>query len=158
MIRFQVLKEIWYIYNCAGSSSYFWDLRETVGPTPGYGSMTLWSGASQHGQDRSGLQQKEDHDEPHYHQRNDSRYLGVHLDKKLDWKINSEAVCRKGMSRRYFLRKLGSFNVRSKMFEIFYQHVQRPLPQKIPKKLEVVEERGHNKLTAVLDNKQWPTG
>lgn len=27
------------------------------------------------------------------------RYLGVHLDKKLDWKVNTEAVYRKGMSR-----------------------------------------------------------
>ena len=27
------------------------------------------------------------------------RYLGVHLDNKLDWKCNSEAVYRKGQSR-----------------------------------------------------------
>ena len=51
------------------------------------------------------------------------RYLGVHLDNRLDWKCNTEAVYRKGQSRLYFLRKLRSFNVCSKMLHIFYQSV-----------------------------------
>ncbi|TKS65974.1 putative RNA-directed DNA polymerase from transposon BS [Collichthys lucidus] len=50
----------------------------------------------------------------------DYRYLGVVIDNRLDWKSNTEAVYKKGMSRLYFLRKLRSFNVCSKMLEIFY--------------------------------------
>ena len=39
------------------------------------------------------------------------KYLGVHMNNKLDRK----AVYKKGQSRRYFLRKLRSINVCSKM-------------------------------------------
>ena len=39
------------------------------------------------------------------------KYLGVLLDNKLDWRANTEAVYRKGMSIFYFLRRLRSFNV-----------------------------------------------
>ncbi|KAL3063508.1 hypothetical protein OYC64_003138 [Pagothenia borchgrevinki] len=53
----------------------------------------------------------------------DFKYLGVHLDNGLNWRINTDAVHKKGMSRLYFLRKLRSFNVCSKMLEIFYQSV-----------------------------------
>ncbi|KAL3050872.1 hypothetical protein OYC64_001194 [Pagothenia borchgrevinki] len=53
----------------------------------------------------------------------DYKYLGVHLDNGLKWRINTDAVYKKGMSRLYFLRKLRSFNVCSKMLEIFYQSV-----------------------------------
>ena len=53
----------------------------------------------------------------------DYKYLGVHIDNGLNWKANTEAVYKKGMSRLYFLRKLRSFNVCSKMLEIFYQSV-----------------------------------
>ena len=31
----------------------------------------------------------------------DSKYNGVHLDNKLDWNCNTEAVYRKGKSRHY---------------------------------------------------------
>ncbi|XP_062844747.1 zinc finger protein 420-like, partial [Trichomycterus rosablanca] len=51
------------------------------------------------------------------------KYLGVWLDNRLDWRANTEAVYRKGMSRLYFLRKLMSFNVCNKMLTIFYQSV-----------------------------------
>ena len=34
------------------------------------------------------------------------KYLGVHLDNKLDWSANSQALYKKGQSRLYFLRKL----------------------------------------------------
>ena len=51
------------------------------------------------------------------------KYLGVHLDEKLNWKCNSEAVYKKGQSRLYFLRKLKSFNVCNKMLNMFYQSV-----------------------------------
>ncbi|KAM7380045.1 hypothetical protein PAMP_003369 [Pampus punctatissimus] len=53
----------------------------------------------------------------------DYKYPGVVIDNILDWKTNTEAVYKKGMSRLYFLRKLRSFNVCSKMLEIFYQSV-----------------------------------
>ena len=53
----------------------------------------------------------------------DYRYLGVVIDNRLDWKSNTEAVYKKGMSRLYFLRKLRSFEVCTKMLEIFYQSV-----------------------------------
>ncbi|KAI3353878.1 hypothetical protein L3Q82_005088 [Scortum barcoo] len=53
----------------------------------------------------------------------DYKYLGVVIDNRLDWKSNTEAVYKKGMSRLSFLRKLRSFNVGSRMLEIFYQSV-----------------------------------
>lgn len=45
----------------------------------------------------------------------DYKYLGVVIGNRLDWKSNTEAVYKKGVSRLYFLRKLKSFNVCSKM-------------------------------------------
>ena len=51
------------------------------------------------------------------------KYLGVHMNNKLDWKQQTEAVYNKGQSRLYFLRKLRSFNVCSKMLCMFYQSV-----------------------------------
>ncbi|KAI3360343.1 hypothetical protein L3Q82_014660 [Scortum barcoo] len=46
----------------------------------------------------------------------DYKYLGVVIDNRLDWKSNhTEAVYKKGMSRLYFLRRLRSFNVGSRM-------------------------------------------
>ena len=48
----------------------------------------------------------------------DYKYLGVVIDNRLDWKSNTEAVYKKEMSRLYFLRKLRSFNVCSKMLEM----------------------------------------
>lgn len=48
------------------------------------------------------------------------KYLGVHVNSRLDWKDNSNAVYMKGMSRLYFLRKLRSSNVYSRLLEIFF--------------------------------------
>ena len=45
------------------------------------------------------------------------------MNNKLDWKQQTEAVYKKGQSRLYFLRKLRSFNVYSKMLCMFYQSV-----------------------------------
>ena len=53
----------------------------------------------------------------------DYKYLAVTINHRLDWRSNTEAVYKKGMSRLNFLRKLRSFNVCSKMLEIFYQSV-----------------------------------
>ena len=36
-------------------------------------------------------------------------YLGVHMNNRLDWRDNSDAVDKKGLSSLYFLRKLRSF-------------------------------------------------
>ena len=45
---------------------------------------------------------------------NTYKYLGVHLDNKLDWSANIDALYKKGQSRLYFLRRLRSFNVCNK--------------------------------------------
>ena len=50
----------------------------------------------------------------------DYKYICVTINHRLDWRSNTEAVYKKGTSRLYFLRKLRSFNVCSKMLEIFY--------------------------------------
>ena len=51
------------------------------------------------------------------------KYLGVHLDDKLDWSCNTAAIYRKGQSRLHFLRRLRSFNVCSDMLHMFYKSV-----------------------------------
>lgn len=49
------------------------------------------------------------------------KYLGVHLDNKLNWKRNSDAVVKKTQSRMFFLRKLQSFEVNRRLMNVFYQ-------------------------------------
>ncbi|CAM4691197.1 unnamed protein product [Leuciscus chuanchicus] len=51
------------------------------------------------------------------------KYLGVHLGNKLDWSANSDSLNRKGQSRLFFLRRLRSFNICSKLLRMFYQSV-----------------------------------
>ncbi|XP_051791640.1 uncharacterized protein LOC127530035 [Erpetoichthys calabaricus] len=51
------------------------------------------------------------------------KYLGVQLDDKLDWTANTDALCKKGQSPLYFLRRLASFNICNKMLQMFYQTV-----------------------------------
>ena len=51
------------------------------------------------------------------------KYLGVQLGDKLDWTANTDALCRKGNSRLYFLRRLASFNICRKLLQTFYQSV-----------------------------------
>lgn len=41
----------------------------------------------------------------------DYKYLGVHIDNKLDRGKNTDALYRKGQSSLYFLRQLRSFNI-----------------------------------------------
>lgn len=50
-------------------------------------------------------------------------FLGAHLDNKLDWAKNTEAVYKKGQSRLYFLRRLWSVSVCSTMLRMVYQSV-----------------------------------
>ncbi len=51
------------------------------------------------------------------------KYLGVHIDKGLNWKENSSAVIKKAQSRLFFLRKLRSFNVGRSLLNVFYQSI-----------------------------------
>ena len=51
------------------------------------------------------------------------KYLGVHLDKDLNWKENTNAVVKKAQSRMFFLRKLRSFGVSRTLMNIFYQSI-----------------------------------
>ena len=51
------------------------------------------------------------------------KYLGVQLDEKLDWTANTDALCKKGQSCLYFLRRLASFKVCKKLLQMFYQSV-----------------------------------
>lgn len=51
------------------------------------------------------------------------KYLGVHLDSKLNWKKNGKAVFKTTQSRRFFLRKLSSFGISGKLLHVFYQGI-----------------------------------
>ena len=51
------------------------------------------------------------------------KFLGVHLNNKLDWSDNSDALYRKEQSRMYFLRRLRSFDVCNRMLRMFYDSV-----------------------------------
>ena len=51
------------------------------------------------------------------------KYLGLQLDSRLDWSLNSDCVYKKGQSRMYFLRRLASFNICPKLLHMFYQSV-----------------------------------
>lgn len=51
------------------------------------------------------------------------KYLGLHLDHRLDWSVNTDVLYRKGQSRLYFLRRLRSFNICQKLMQMFYQTV-----------------------------------
>ena len=53
----------------------------------------------------------------------DYKYLGACIDSKHNWKTNTVVVYKKGLSQLDSLRKLRSFNVCSKMLEMFYQSV-----------------------------------
>ncbi|KAI3375638.1 hypothetical protein L3Q82_003955 [Scortum barcoo] len=39
------------------------------------------------------------------------KYLGVHLNNKLDWTDNTDSLYKRGQSRLYMLRRLGSFSI-----------------------------------------------
>ena len=53
----------------------------------------------------------------------DYKYLSVHIDNSSDWKHSTNAIYMKGQSRLYFLKKLRSFSVCSKMLHIFHKFV-----------------------------------
>ncbi|KAM4609404.1 uncharacterized protein ACJ7VT_015176 [Polymixia lowei] len=51
------------------------------------------------------------------------KYLGVHLNKNLDWTTNTQALYKKGQSRLYLLRRLRSFGVQEALLRTFYDSV-----------------------------------
>ena len=51
------------------------------------------------------------------------KYLGVHLDNKLEWSTNTHVVYKKGLSWLDLLRRLKSFNVSTQMPLMVYQSV-----------------------------------
>uniref|UniRef100_A0A8C7Z516 Reverse transcriptase domain-containing protein n=1 Tax=Oryzias sinensis TaxID=183150 RepID=A0A8C7Z516_9TELE len=51
------------------------------------------------------------------------KYLGVHLNKKLDWTHNTDALYKKGQSRLHLLRRLRSFGVCRPLLRTFYDSV-----------------------------------
>ena len=51
------------------------------------------------------------------------KYLGVHLDSKLDWKENSRVTFKKAQSRQFFLRKLRSFDIGRPILNICYHGI-----------------------------------
>ncbi|KAI5085856.1 gastrula zinc finger protein XlCGF28.1-like [Silurus meridionalis] len=50
-------------------------------------------------------------------------YLGVHLNNKLDWTDNTEAIYKKGQSRLFLLRRLRSFGVQGELLKTFFDSV-----------------------------------
>ena len=51
------------------------------------------------------------------------KYLGVHLNHKLDWTDNTDALYKKGQSRLHLLRRLRSFGVCGPLLRTFYDSV-----------------------------------
>ncbi|CAL9684750.1 unnamed protein product [Knipowitschia caucasica] len=51
------------------------------------------------------------------------KYLGVHLNHKLDWTHNTDALFKKGQSRLYLLRRLRSFGAQGPLLKTFYDSV-----------------------------------
>uniref|UniRef100_A0A1A7YZ32 Uncharacterized protein n=1 Tax=Iconisemion striatum TaxID=60296 RepID=A0A1A7YZ32_9TELE len=51
------------------------------------------------------------------------KYLGVHLNSKLNWSNNTDALYKKGQSRLHLMRRLRSFRVNSQLLKSFYHSV-----------------------------------
>ncbi|KAI4879016.1 hypothetical protein NFI96_030874 [Prochilodus magdalenae] len=51
------------------------------------------------------------------------KYLGVHLNNKLNWSVNTTALHKKGQSRLYLLRRLRSFGVQGALLRTFFHTV-----------------------------------
>ncbi len=110
-------------------------------------------------------------------------YLGVHLEKKLDWSANTDVLYRKGQSRLHFLRRLRSFNVCRDVLYVFYKLVvesallytavcwggndRKKLDKLLTKASSVlgrsldsvatiVERRSRSKVRSILDNNSHP--
>ena len=51
------------------------------------------------------------------------KYLGVHINNKLDWNDHTAATYKRGQSRLYLLRRLRSFGVQGDLLTSFYDPV-----------------------------------
>nr|AAA83744.1 orf2 [Batrachocottus baicalensis] len=51
------------------------------------------------------------------------KYLGVHLNNKLDWSDHAHALYKKGQSRLFLLRRLRSFGVQGALLKTFFDSV-----------------------------------
>ncbi len=51
------------------------------------------------------------------------KFLGVHLNNKLDWSDNTDAPNRQGQSQLFSLSRLSSFNVCTRLLWMFHQSV-----------------------------------
>lgn len=49
------------------------------------------------------------------------KYLGIIIDDKLSFEANVSVVCKKIQQRLFFLRKMGTFNVCTKMLTLLYK-------------------------------------
>ncbi|XP_063755242.1 uncharacterized protein LOC134874905 [Eleginops maclovinus] len=54
---------------------------------------------------------------------NTYKFLRLHLNNKLDWSDNTDALFRKGQSKLFFQRRLRSFNVCTRLLQMFYRSV-----------------------------------
>lgn len=52
-----------------------------------------------------------------------NKYLGIHLNKNLDWTDYTQALYKKGQSRLHLLRRLRSFGVSQRFLRTFYDSV-----------------------------------
>ena len=51
------------------------------------------------------------------------KFLGVHLNNKLDWSSTTKSLYRRGQSRLFFLKKLRYFNMDTRLLQMFYHVV-----------------------------------
>lgn len=51
------------------------------------------------------------------------KYLGVHINNKLDWSHNTQALYKKSLSRLHLLRRLRSFGVSRPLLKTFYHSI-----------------------------------
>ncbi|KAI3368530.1 hypothetical protein L3Q82_025533, partial [Scortum barcoo] len=89
------------------------------------------------------------------------RYLGLWIDNKLDWTTHTSHLYGKTQSRMYFLRRLRSFNICSKLLQMFYQSVVASGPAlwfgtKLDSLVTVAESRTLDKLLDIMDNASHP--
>ncbi|KAJ0022335.1 hypothetical protein NQD34_009825 [Periophthalmus magnuspinnatus] len=94
------------------------------------------------------------------------KYLGVHLNNKLDWSHNTDALYRKGQSRLCLLRRLRSFGVRGSLLKTFYGSVvasailygvvcwNSSITERERKKLDKVIKKSSSVLGCPLDSVQ----
>lgn len=51
------------------------------------------------------------------------KYLGLYLDNKLDWSLDTDKLYKRGKNHLFLLRKLRSLDISSKLLQVFCQPV-----------------------------------